>query len=1014
MTTTLEDLQNWKEGTICTLDVSSKIEITKLGGLKDLTLPPVIQHLILTGARIDEVTYILDGFLKNCTSLKTLDISQLVNVTRVGESFLEGCSSLRSLNLDPLGKVTKIHKRFLFGCSGLEELDLTPLKSVTESVNEFLVGCMSLKTLDLSPLKKVKYISNSFLERCSSLKTLDLSPLNEVTQIDKGFLDSCSALTSLDLSPLNNVTKVGKGFLGGCGSLTTIDLSPLSNVTEIDELSEGLLEYCKSLTTLDLRPLRKMKKIQNGFLSGCSALRELDLTPLEDITKVDGGMLSGCGSLKTLDLRPLRKITQIGAGFLSECSALRELDLSPMNKVTQIGNRFLADCGSLEDVNLSSLKGKAKIGDEFLSGCSALEFLDLTPLSEVTQIGNEFLQGCTSIKKLVVNSEIVRSALGDLKKYATSEHEASDTSNPNTATSTNNGDASLPKDEEEVEVEEEKPPELPESYTSKAAQMLSSPGLHEDKARKSIDKALELHPQCPDGLDTLAALTVQSMEDPIKRLVDIEDVISTALQAENPNLNKYFIDDSQSSVSKVYEGMSVELLDSLFQRVDDFMKTSIKDLEDSHNDVKEDIARVKDSCAEMKEQLKERSDRMKLSEMISDEYAQRLNDLEYRMQNCETCHKSIKGELNFLKQNVTDTNEKFEAALIWDGYQPVGKGAQEYYKGFVTHMSGTFIEVLRCNPFRQVPGGPPTSATRFSECVSAVTSTVPVFGELAAQILKLISEFVDKVKGEQKRKKLNRLLSFGLNTQFCFDMLATHTAKEIIAKREKELNDLGTYEEENSKSFKETLKGLIKAPIDTLEGLFEKDQVSVPQALGQADAEWILRYLQRKQVPGNLKTTCTHGKGNLTKDYFKRVSRSLAKALIDKNKYRLNRMVNLRIKKCLTVPQDLSRKHLTCAAKCGDDSAVARLGHVQDGEVVFDYPMYITIISDEAIETVEFEIPGVGKGSLKITSVVQKNEKRREARVTLSDGSKQAELLVNIVTHNFDLGGDKNVALKKK
>ena len=95
--------------------------------------------------------------------------------------------------------VQKVGHGFLRDCSSLKEVDLSRLSNVKEVGNGFLSLCSSLKEVDLSGLSNVQKVGDAFLSECFSLKKVDLSGLTNVQKVGNHFLYECSSLTRVIL-----------------------------------------------------------------------------------------------------------------------------------------------------------------------------------------------------------------------------------------------------------------------------------------------------------------------------------------------------------------------------------------------------------------------------------------------------------------------------------------------------------------------------------------------------------------------------------------------------------------------------------------------------------------------------------------------------------------------------------------------------------------------------------------------------------------------------------------------
>eukprot|EP01060_Flectonema_neradi_P010017 TRINITY_DN1715_c0_g2_i2.p1 TRINITY_DN1715_c0_g2~~TRINITY_DN1715_c0_g2_i2.p1 ORF type:complete len:1161 (+),score=211.39 TRINITY_DN1715_c0_g2_i2:47-3529(+) len=1047
---------------LVTLDITQLTDVARVGrrflkgcsALKKVDLSPLskvtrIHREFLEGCSgletvdlspLKNVTEVVNEFLCDCSSLQKVDLTPLKNATQIGERFLDGCSAITHLDLSPLSNVTDIGKQFLGGCKLLATLDLSPLSNTTKIGSKFLDDCRALKKVDLTPLCKITDVGDGFLSGCSALTELNLTPLGE--KVGSFFLSDCSSLQSIDLTPLENTSIVDGGMLSGCGSLKTLDLSPLRNITQI---GAGFLSGCSALRELNLSPMNEVKQIGIRFLADCESLEDVNLSSLKGITKIGDEFLSGCSALKLLDLTPLSEVTEIGNKFLAQCDSLEVLDLRPLSKVTQIGGQFLDRCSNLETLDLSPLSGVTEVGAEFLDGCGELKSLNLSPLSKVTRIGKSFLKECDSIDSVVYNSEVVFNAMSEeLRRRAKREgdDDAGD-SKPllapppqlRSTTTADNGSLPSPPIELMKTIEGcnkliEHYPDRKEGYTCKAALMLSSPSYtaHEDEINACIDKSLKIDDQYPDAMDTLAALAVQSRKDPIERLGVIEKIVDKAVQDKHPVSSKQLIDVVDSILCpNAYEGITVEFLDSLLQHVNNFennttqgfdgiaaaisrmkkemvSKSVDKSLEE---DVEIGKLKVTQSCADMKKKLQERKD----EEEKHEQYLRRIRALEYKLfhlrEKAAMAEKISEKELarylkdlEDLKKIVADKQNNVPASHMIDGYCPEGKGAGDYYNMFIKQLSGTFTEVLRAHSLGVVPGGESSAAKNYAEHVKSLLGMVPWFGDAANILIDMTADVYDGVAQKRTMKRLYLLLDLGINTTADFDRLMKCTGMKIMETQEKTLNKLsGVKEVEERKSLFEMLQEL-PGPVDLLVNFIEKDvKKTATESWGRADATLLTCHLQTKSVAENLTQTCAHGRSGWYPERMDRVAQSLARVVIEKKAGRMNRMVNLRIKKCTSLPSTLSVEHLKCTASCGGYDGITGFGQVHNGEVNFNNTLYLTIIDDTrgSAETVEFSIPGVGTGTLQLKSVVVENGKLCEGTIHLG----RSLLHVNIVTVGF-------------
>ena len=398
--------------------------ITSIGEdfMKDCTS---LRHIDLSMNALSHITKIEPGFLTGCTSLLSLNLEAFSNVEEIPAHFLNNCSSLKEVDISPLsrlkcipkgflagcsslvgvklGEITRIGMGFMKGCSSLRHMDLSmgTLDYMNGIPPGFLGGCTSLQSLNLDGLV-ARAIYPFFLQNCSSLKELDVTNLYRVECIPEGFLSGCTSLVKLDFSDEreSNVTELGPRFLEGCeNSLESINLRFMRGVEVIES---PFLRNFKRLKSIDLTPLSNVREIHGGsFLSGCSSIETIDLTPLFKVTLLSDNMLSDCSNLKQVILPPTAfphmSTTTFPMGFLSGCSTLQAVDLRCMMNIVELQSDFLANCSSIVELDLKPLSNVTTLEKGFLSGCSALTSLDMSPLSQVVALPERLLSKCKSL-----------------------------------------------------------------------------------------------------------------------------------------------------------------------------------------------------------------------------------------------------------------------------------------------------------------------------------------------------------------------------------------------------------------------------------------------------------------------------------------------------------------------------------------------------------------------------------------------------------------------------------------
>ena len=222
------------------------------------------------------------GMFKNCSSLKSIDLSGLdtSSVKDMSDMF-RGCSSLESIDLSGLESTCAFNASYMFSdCSSLKSLDLSFLDfSNLVDMDVMFSGCSSLESLELPRLdsQSLRGLTSTF-RGCSSLKTLDLSKVDAPRLYDLDWtFAGCSSLQSIDLasSRFSRMESMNRTFYN-CSSLQSVDLSNFSTskVTDMEYMFEG----CSSLRFLDLSGLDTSNVCSmREIFAGCDSLQSLVL-----------------------------------------------------------------------------------------------------------------------------------------------------------------------------------------------------------------------------------------------------------------------------------------------------------------------------------------------------------------------------------------------------------------------------------------------------------------------------------------------------------------------------------------------------------------------------------------------------------------------------------------------------------------------------------------------------------------------------------------------------------------
>lgn len=248
-----------------------------------------------TSAEIYDVgEYGANSLFKNWTSLKTLDLSNIItNKAKQFFGTFSGCLSLEALDV-----------------SGFDTSNATDM-------SEMFAGCSSLKSLDISNFNTEKvttmramfgktYLGHSAFQSCRSIESLDLSNLNVSNVVDMSSLFyGCSSLKTVTLSGWNT-SKVENmfGMFCGCSAIEDIDVSSFDtgNVKNMASMFSG----CNNIRAINISHFNtdNVETMLNIFCQ-CPSLRNVNMNGISFGSIIDlecGGLFQQCYSLKSIDL----------------------------------------------------------------------------------------------------------------------------------------------------------------------------------------------------------------------------------------------------------------------------------------------------------------------------------------------------------------------------------------------------------------------------------------------------------------------------------------------------------------------------------------------------------------------------------------------------------------------------------------------------------------------------------------------------------------------------------------
>ncbi len=297
---------------------------------------------------------------KDCTSLRTIDLSNLINV--LASNCLDGCVSLQSDISLPKAEGSMGY--FYFRNTRIKSLNAPLLTRLYDSCCD---SCVELKTVNIP---NVTILNGGAFLRCSSLESVIMS--KEITLIGGDVFAYCSSLRQEIILP--NLTSVGSSAFRN-SAITKFEAENL------DTISNYSFMNCVDLLSINIP---KLKSSGSYCFYNCTSLTgELNLqnhnTAIPHyafcgtaITSVNAPIAPSildtsfekCTKLKTAYIDSAESL---GVGAFRDCSALESVDLS---NIKTIAREAFLRCASLNSIG--SLDNAESIGAYSFGSCAAL------------------------------------------------------------------------------------------------------------------------------------------------------------------------------------------------------------------------------------------------------------------------------------------------------------------------------------------------------------------------------------------------------------------------------------------------------------------------------------------------------------------------------------------------------------------------------------------------------------------------------------------------------------------
>lgn len=185
----------------------------------------LLQILNMSTSNLNNMQYMF-RFCENMTSISCeWDTSQVTNM----QNLFNNCTSLKTLDVSnwDTSQVTDMNKMF-YNCSSLISLDVSNFDtSQVTDMRSMFQNCSSLTSLDVSNFDTSKVINMAdMFYSCSSFTSLDISHFNTSKVVNiKHMFRFCSSLTSLDISNFNTSQVTDTGWMfNNCPKLIDIGM----------------------------------------------------------------------------------------------------------------------------------------------------------------------------------------------------------------------------------------------------------------------------------------------------------------------------------------------------------------------------------------------------------------------------------------------------------------------------------------------------------------------------------------------------------------------------------------------------------------------------------------------------------------------------------------------------------------------------------------------------------------------------------------------------------------------
>ena len=358
----------------------------------------------------DSLQVIGVGAFSQCTQLRTIDLSELMNLQQMGESTFAGDTELISAKLP--ASLQKIPDNCFHGATQLSLLQIPAAQPTAlgeqilgSSVPQYLHIRVPEESLDAYRAEYVKVLDVEYGEGTTDrlLEKIDenTETINGITYAytDQGkIIKKADANFTGELVIDSDVVAVADDAFAGCEGLTSVVTAVDGKVSFGDRCFKG----CTGLKTLNIRA--SVPEWGEETFMDCTALEQAKIgyTKNNVINRIGTRAFKNCTGLKgETALAFLGNIYACGESSFEGCSNITAVGISTLcqNSLATIEDYAFAGCTSLNKfINNSKYVGMKTIGNYAFKDCDSLT--NVFVCKNVTSIGEGCFMGCDNVKTI--------------------------------------------------------------------------------------------------------------------------------------------------------------------------------------------------------------------------------------------------------------------------------------------------------------------------------------------------------------------------------------------------------------------------------------------------------------------------------------------------------------------------------------------------------------------------------------------------------------------------------------